>query len=171
MSNSSSEDTQLEPGAETRSNSSSSNLESRRKNYPARFKNLDRVRGFVGQAADDSGLGPDAQYQVQLAVDEAFSNIVEHAYGGESDEEIEVTCILADDGLTIKLRDCGVVFNPKDVPDPDLEAELHERQIGGLGLYFIRQLMDEVEFTFDKDVPGQHGCNLLKMVKFKETKD
>lgn len=162
---------QLESGAEAGSNLSPSDLESRTKKYPARFKKLDQVRGFVGQAADDCGLGVDAQYQVQLAVDEAFSNIVEHAYGGESDEEIEVTCILADYGLTIKLKDCGVVFNPKDVPDPDLHAELQERQVGGLGLYFIRQLMDEVEFTFDKDVPGKHGCNLLRMVKFKETKD
>lgn len=164
------EGTQLESGAESAS-TSSSNIVSRKQIYPARFKKLDQVRDFVGQAAEDCGLNDDAGYQVQLAVDEAFTNIVEHAYGGESDQEIEVTCIFSDSGLTITIRDCGRIFNPQDVPDPDFEAELQERQVGGLGLYFIRQLMDEVEFLFDQDTPGKDGCNLLRMVKFKETKD
>jgi anti-sigma regulatory factor (Ser/Thr protein kinase) len=138
--------------------------------YPARFSQLDRVRDFVGQVADAGGLNPEAIYQVQLAVDEAFTNIVEHAYGGECDKEIVCTCQILANGLSITLRDCGQTFDPTRVPEPDLEADLEERQIGGLGLFFIRQLMDEVEFAFASETETGQECNIIKMIKYKEEK-
>lgn len=136
--------------------------------YTARFENLDRVRDFVGDQAERSGFEPAAVYAVQLAVDEAFSNIIEHAYGGESDEEIECQVQTGRKEMVISLRDCGKPFEPDDVPQPDLTAELEEREIGGLGLYFIRQLMDEVEFSFVTHPDTGRYCNLLRMVKRKE---
>ena len=131
--------------------------------YPAQFENLDHVRDFVGSAAQKCGLDASAIYAVQLAVDEAFSNIIEHAYGGECLENIECKCQIADSGLTVTLRDCGTPFDPHAVPDPNLTAELEERDIGGLGLYFIRQLMDQVEFNAIAN--GGHVVRMvLKMV-------
>jgi anti-sigma regulatory factor (Ser/Thr protein kinase) len=134
----------------------------------AQFENLERVRAFVGRHAEAYGLSPAEVYSVQLAVDEAFSNVVEHAYGGECHEKIECTCQITDQGLVITLRDCGRPFQPEEIPNPDLEAELQAREIGGLGLYFIRQLMDEVEFTFISETEPQRTCNVLRMVKRKE---
>lgn len=134
----------------------------------ARFENLDRVRDFVGDQAEKYGLEPAAVYAVQLAVDEAFSNIIEHAYRGESDEKVECTTQATRNELIVTLRDCGRPFNPEIVPVPDLEADLEDREIGGLGLYFIRQLMDEVEFTFVHDTEKNKACNLLRMIKRKE---
>lgn len=136
--------------------------------YSARFENLDRVRDFVGGLADKSGFEPAAVYAVQLAVDEAFSNIIEHAYGGESDDQIECSVRASRKELVVSLRDCGKPFEPDKVPDPDLTAELEEREVGGLGLYFIRQLMDEVEFSFIAHPETGENCNLLRMVKRKE---
>lgn len=136
--------------------------------YPARFENLDRVRDFAAELADKCGLEPAAVYAVQLAVDEAFSNIIEHAYGGESDEVIECTGQYTRNELTITLRDCGKSFNPGSVPDPDLFADLEDREIGGLGLYFIRQLMDEIQFEFVRHPETGKNCNLLRLVKRKE---
>jgi serine/threonine-protein kinase RsbW len=136
--------------------------------YIARFENLSDVRDFVAQAAADCGLKESAVYSVQLAVDEAFTNIIEHAFGGECQEEIECTCQIKADGLKITLRDCGKPFNPLSVPEPDLNAGLEQRQVGGLGLYFIRQLMDEVHFTFLPGENDQNGCNILTLVKYKE---
>lgn len=135
----------------------------------AQFENLERVRNFAAQYAEVYGLPPQDVYSVKLAVDEAFSNIVEHAYGGECQEEIECTCQISNQGLVITLRDCGQPFKPDEVPEPNLAAELQEREIGGLGLYFIRQLMDEVEFKFIIETENQRGCNLLRMVKRKES--
>ena len=137
--------------------------------YPAQFENLDHVREFVGAAAQKCGLNASAVYAVQLAVDEGFSNIIEHAYGGECLEKIECKCQLADSGLTVTLRDCGTPFDPSAVPDPDLVAELEDRDIGGLGLYFIRQLMDEVEFSFMRDPETGKRCNVLRMYRRKES--
>jgi serine/threonine-protein kinase RsbW len=136
--------------------------------YPAQFENLDHVREFVGAAAQKCGLDAPAIYAVQLAVDEAFSNIIEHAYGGECLENIECRCQIASSGLTVTLRDCGTPFDPGAIPEPDLTAELEERDIGGLGLYFIRQLMDEVEFNFLPDPETGKRCNVIRMRKLKE---
>ena len=134
----------------------------------AQFENLERVRSFATRYAEVYGLGPEDVYSVKLAVDEAFTNIVEHAYGGECDEEIECTCQITEEGLVISLRDCGYPFDPNKVPDPDLEAELQDREVGGLGLYFIRQLMDKVEFQFINEPENKRRCNKLRMVKRKE---
>jgi serine/threonine-protein kinase RsbW len=135
---------------------------------PARFENLDRVREFVALAAEAYGLDSTAVYSVQLAVDEAFTNIIEHAYGGECLENILCTCQITPDGLVITLKDCGKPFNPQGVPEPNIHADLEERELGGLGLYFIRQLMDEVSFTFIPAHEAGRGCNILRMVKRKE---
>lgn len=136
----------------------------------ARFENLSRVREFAGQAALDCGLSNAATYAVQMAVDEAFTNIVEHAYGGECDEIVHTTCFLSPEGLKLVLRDCGRTFKPDEVPDPDLNAALQERKEGGLGLYFMRQLMDEVTFEFAAEGADEGGCNVLTMMKRKERK-
>lgn len=136
--------------------------------YPANFESLAAVRQFVVHLAEECGLKESAVNAVELAVDEAFTNIVEHAYGGECQEEIECTCRLEQQGITITLRDCGQPFSPEGVPAPDLDADLEDRQVGGLGLYFMRQLMDEVNFTFVKGAPGQRGGNILTMTKRKE---
>lgn len=137
--------------------------------FPAQFNMLDEVRDFVAQAAQACCLDAKAVYSVQLAMDEAFTNVVEHAYGGECAESIECTCQVTGNELVVTMKDCGRTFDPNEVPNPDLESELQERQIGGLGLYFMRQLMDEVEFKFLPPQQGQPGCNLLRMVKRKET--
>jgi serine/threonine-protein kinase RsbW len=138
--------------------------------YPARFESLEEVRNFVGQAAQECGLKEASIYAVQMAVDEAFTNIIEHAYGGECDNEIRCTCEIGENHLTITLQDCGHPFNPDSVPEPDVNAPLEERDPGGLGLFFMRQLMDEVSFTFEPGEGNAEGCNILTMVKRKETK-
>ena len=140
----------------------------RKATYPARYESLSELRKFARRAAKATGLSEKAVYAVQMAVDEAFTNIIEHAYGGESDEKVECQCVIGEDGLTIWMRDCGTGFNPEDIKDPDLDAPLEERTAGGLGLFFMRQLMDEVQFSFKQGEEGQ-DCNILKMVKLKES--
>ena len=148
--------------------SSEACCETRQAVYTAQFENLDDIRVFVGDAARDSGLESAEIYAVQLAVDEASSNIIEHAYGGESQELIECTCLITPGSLKITLKDCGHHFDPSKISDPDLTSDIEERQPGGLGLFFMRQLMDDVTFTI---VPGKgdlKDCNILTMVKRKE---
>lgn len=136
--------------------------------FPANYASLDEVREFVGQAAEDCGLGPKAVYAVQMAADEAFTNVIEHSYGGESQEIIELTCQIDRDRMVIQLRDCGRPFNPDEIEAPDTTGELEDRETGGLGLFFMRQLMDEVRFEFFPATGEQEACNIVTMVKLKE---
>lgn len=145
-----------------------SELSVRSVTYTAQFENLDLVRSFVAESAEACGLEPAAVYAVQMAVDEAFSNIIEHAYGGESTQKIQCECRIEKNGLSVSLKDCGKPFDPKDVPIPDLSADLEDREVGGLGLFFIQQLMDDVQFRFGTEPETGKTCNILTMLKRKE---
>jgi anti-sigma regulatory factor (Ser/Thr protein kinase) len=131
--------------------------------FPARFDNLAAISEFVTRAAEAASLDARAVYAVQLAVEEACANIIEHAYGGEERGDIECTCIVNNNGLAVILRDNGRPFDPTSVPEPDICASLEDRKARGLGLYLIRQLMDKVRFEFTPD-----SGNVLTMVKRKE---
>ena len=95
------------------------------------------------------GFDDRAVYELQLAVDEACANVVYHAYRGTEPGDMEVACALDDRVLTIRVRDWGKGFDPDEVPVPNLDAPLEERDIGGLGLFILRQVMDHVRFTCD----------------------
>ncbi|MGB3903698.1 MAG: ATP-binding protein [Anaerolineae bacterium] len=131
--------------------------------FPGRFDSLAAIGEYVTRAAEAAGLDARSVQGVELAVDEACSNIIEHAYGGEGRGDIEVTYRIDGDGLTVLLRDYGQPFDPDRVPEPDLQAPLEDRDAGGLGLHFIRQLMDEVRFEFTAG-----SGNVLTMVKRRE---
>ena len=129
---------------------------------PGTMENLEIIRKFVAEIARKSGFSEEETNKIELAVDEACSNIIEHAYGGEDRGVIECSWHVQDGDLTIVLRDYGQPFDPTAVPEPDVEADLEERTGGGLGLYFIHQIMDEVIFDFDSE-----AGNLLTLVKRK----
>jgi serine/threonine-protein kinase RsbW len=130
--------------------------------FPGRNESLAAIGAWVRQAAQDAGLDSTTVYTVETSVDEACSNIIEHAYGGENRGDIECTCWATNDSLTITLRDHGIPFNPDNVPEPDISASLDDRLGHGLGLYFMRQWMDEVRFDFSIE-----EGNTLTMIKHK----
>ena len=114
--------------------------------FPARFEFLDEIREFVAQVAREGGFNEKETYSLQLAADEAASNIIEHAYDGVSDADLDITCDMHDNALIITMHDTGIPFDPSTVKQPNLKADLSERQIGGLGIYLMRKLMDEVRY-------------------------
>jgi serine/threonine-protein kinase RsbW len=128
--------------------------------FDADFEYLDEIREFVGKAARQVGFSDKEIYSIQLAADEASSNIIEHAYAGMQGGKIELDCTILDDGLKIVMRDMGKSFDPASVPEPNVKADLAERKIGGLGLYLMHKLMDEVSY----ESSGDNG-NTLTMVK------
>lgn len=136
---------------------------SRTQTFPGRYDSLAEIARFVRQAAIEAGLNDFSTYMVETAVDEACSNIIEHAYGGESDRKIEVTCKDEANSLVVIIRDWGRSFEPERVPDPDLQTSLEDLPGHGLGLFFMRKWMDEVNFDFSPK------GNVLTMVKRKES--
>jgi serine/threonine-protein kinase RsbW len=130
--------------------------------FAAKFEFLDEIRDFVGGIARNAGFGDREVYNIQLATDEAASNIMEHAYEGAPNGVLEISCGMYGDEIRVVFVDHGEAFNPSDVPDPDLQADLSERKIGGLGIYLMRRLMDEVRYQSD---PGK--SNTLTLIKRK----
>jgi anti-sigma regulatory factor (Ser/Thr protein kinase) len=110
------------------------------------LKNLAKIADFVTGAAQHLGLDDEHAFQVQMATDEACANIIEHAYGPGVAGEIHICCALEGEDFVVSIRDQGAPFDPQNVPEPDLTCPLEDRQIGGLGLYFMRKLMDRVDF-------------------------
>jgi anti-sigma regulatory factor (Ser/Thr protein kinase) len=86
--------------------------------------------------------------------------VIEHAYQGVTDGEIEVRCGMQGETLTIMILDHGKSFDPSSVRPPNIQADLSERQVGGLGIYLMRKLMDEVRY----EKLGKKG-NLLTLTK------
>jgi len=127
---------------------------------PATLDSLARISDFITDATARVGLDEHTAWQVQLAVDEAATNIIQHGYDAEAPGEIELQWRVENDRLVVTLRDSGRRFNPDNIPAPDITSPLEERQAGGLGLYLMGQLMDAVEFTF-----GDPRGNYLTMSK------
>ena len=115
--------------------------------YSSDFNNLDSIRDFVGEFAEGAGFPSRDVYSIQLAADEACSNVIEHAYDGQPDGEIEISCDASGGQICIIIHDHGKEFDITSVRQPNLGNNLDEREIGGLGVYLIHKLMDEVHFS------------------------
>jgi serine/threonine-protein kinase RsbW len=130
-----------------------------RQTFQARFEQLEKIREFVGLKARASGFSDKAIYSVQLAADEAASNIIEHAYEGHPEGTFEVECESEGAQLIITFRDQGKSFDFDSAEKPDLLADLSKRKIGGLGIYLMHKLMDKVEY---KITPAGNTLTLTK---------
>ncbi|MCH7663210.1 MAG: ATP-binding protein [Chloroflexi bacterium] len=131
------------------------------KTFPGDYKNLAEIGEFIRKAGERGGFGEIEVYELQLAVDEAFTNIIEHAYGGEGEGEIECVCLDSDGDMTIVLHDWGEAFDPGGVPEPDFSVPIEELNSRGAGLVLIRKIMDKTEYRFSKE------GNFLIMTKHK----
>ena len=84
---------------------------------------------------------------VNLSLDELITNVISYGYEDSGEHEIRVTLTERDGALEVVLEDDGVAFDPlSEAPEPDLGASVEERRIGGLGVHFVKSLMDEVSY-------------------------
>lgn len=108
--------------------------------------NLTKVRDFIRSVSVEAGFKGEEINKIILAVDEACTNIIKHAYKFSPKGNITIKAIADDDKLLISLSDYGSHFEPNKIPEPNIK-ELHEkRRIGGLGMFLMRKLMDEVKY-------------------------
>lgn len=129
---------------------------------PNRSEYLSSARTFVRETVQSSPLKEAWHNKVVLAIDEAVSNIIEHAYEDEKrDDKIEIAMTSHAECLEVLIIDHGTTFDPDSVAEVDMREHVNERRRNGLGIFMIRQIMDEIEYTF-KD--GER--NELRLVKF-----
>lgn len=139
---------------------------------PGRYDQIQAICEFVSAGAREAGLDADAVFHIELCCDEASTNIIEHAYGAEDIGQISASYEITRQEFRLTLHDDGRPFNPDTVPEPKLPHEVSESndvaledimdslKVGGLGIHFMRRLMDEVHYSFN----STHG-NTLVLVK------
>ncbi len=126
---------------------------------------LEEIRAFVSGIARQSGFVEDEVNKIELAVDEACSNVIEHAYDAERTGDIDVSVRTGRDRITVTVSDSGRTFRFDGVPVPDMKQYLSELRVGGLGIYLMRMLMDDVTYR------SRPGRNELRMVKYRGRTD
>jgi anti-sigma regulatory factor (Ser/Thr protein kinase) len=125
---------------------------------PARIDHLTDVFSFVENAARNAGLNDKQLNNLNIAVEEIFVNIARYAYpSGEGGVTVSVSADA--DKLIIEFKDCGMPYNPLAKPDPDTSSSADEREIGGLGIYMVKQMMDSVKYRHES------GKNILTLEK------
>ena len=131
---------------------------------PIETANLEIVREFVARIAQNMGFSEENIHRIELAVDEASTNVIRHAYKNSktNQEFLSVEVTTHEDRLEIDVIDAGKGFDPTQVKTPEMDVYLKKMKRGGLGLYLIKTLMDKVEY---KIKPGVK--NRVRMVKYK----
>ena len=135
-------------------------MNERRTSVPSEAAQLPVLAQFLHEFWSAAALPPGQSLPFEIALEEVFMNVVTHGtpVGGEG--RVEVCLALADNNLTLAVEDDGPPFDPLLLPAPDISASLDERQVGGLGVYFVRQLMDAVSYR------RVGPRNQLRMTKF-----
>jgi anti-sigma regulatory factor (Ser/Thr protein kinase) len=124
-----------------------------------RVEELSTITAAIEQFGDAEQWPPDLVFQINLVIEELGLNIMTHGMS-EDLEKIEITLTAKGESLTIEIVDNGRPFDPtSDAPDPDLDAGIGERSIGGLGVHIVRSLMDSLCYR------RQGGRNHVTLVK------
>jgi serine/threonine-protein kinase RsbW len=127
---------------------------------PSSTENLALIREFVTSVGRQARLDDSGIHNLELAVDEACANVIEHAYGHDISKEVIVRAVFDDEELRISVFDTGLGFDPGPTEPESLAELVRKRKSGGLGIRLIKSLMDEVQYEI---VPGQK--NELHMTK------
>ena len=125
--------------------------------------NLGTVTDFVDDFLDSCDCPMKVQMQIDIAIDEIFSNICHYAYGdsvGEATVRVEFEDASARKAIALTFIDNGVPYNPLEKEDPDTTLSAEDRKIGGLGIYMVKKNMDEMEYEYSD------GKNILSMKKY-----
>lgn len=127
--------------------------------FPAKLENLDLMIASILKSADSVGFNEKNKSQIRLASEEVLVNIINYAYPGTSGA-IELTLNpKPKESLEIVFTDWGVAFDPLSLPVPNVCAPLDKRKIGGLGVYLVRKVMDEVRYKREGE------CNTFTVMK------
>jgi serine/threonine-protein kinase RsbW len=130
---------------------------------PSSTENLALIREFVTTIGRQATLDDEDINKLELAVDEACANVIEHAYGHDITKDVSVRATFDDERLKISVIDEGLGFDPAKIHQKSVDELIHERRSGGLGIRLIKTLMDEVSYEIE---PGQKNeLHMTKLIK------
>ena len=126
----------------------------------AKIENIDVVTDFVNTFLEENSCPMKIQMQIDVVIDEIFGNIAYYAYeSGSGNASVQVGMEEAPRKIVLIFSDQGIPYNPLENKDPDITLNLEEREIGGLGIYMVKKMMDEISYEY------ADGQNILRMKK------
>ena len=126
----------------------------------AKIENVALVTDFVNGILEENGCSMKVQMEIDIAIDEIFGNIAYYAYApGSGEATVQVEIEESPKRLELIFIDRGIPYNPLENKDPDITLDIEERKIGGLGIYLVKEMMDEVSYEY------LDGQNILKLRK------
>lgn len=120
---------------------------------------ISKLADFVDAIAEEASIDPSLAMSLNLALEEAVTNVVMYAYPAGEEGDVDIVAELSEGTLLFTISDKGIPFDPTKKEDADITLGVEERQIGGLGIFLVRQLMDTVEYE------RKDGYNILTMKK------
>ena len=123
---------------------------------------ISRLYDFIEEIGNEFSLTPDVIFNLNLVLEEAVVNIINYAYPKEEHQSIYLSASLHEGSVIFVLTDTGKEFDPTMVPDADITMSAEERQIGGLGIFLIRQIMNEVKY---ERIEGKNVLTLEKKLR------
>jgi serine/threonine-protein kinase RsbW len=127
---------------------------------PSSTENLSMIRDFVKSIGTQAGMGDMDVARLELAVDEACANVMEHAYDSDATKEVSIRAIVDESCVQIEVIDTGKGFDPTAVEQLKLEELVSAKRTGGLGMRLMKSFMDEVHYEMQPGVKNE-----LRMVK------
>lgn len=112
----------------------------------ASTEHLSKIRDFVADYAHAFGFADDEIQDIRLAVDEAYTNVVKHAYRNDSSKVVHIKIGSTGKEFWISITDYGEAYDPNTYVEPDIRKKIKDKKRGGVGIYLIRKLMDKVEY-------------------------
>jgi len=126
-----------------------------------RVEEIGRLAEAIDAFSEREGLPPGHAYALNLSLDELITNLVSYGYADQAEHRIRVAVHLEPDAVVVEMVDDGEPFNPfTEAPEPDIAATVEDRAIGGLGVFLVRELMDEVAYRRDEN------RNHLRLLKY-----
>jgi anti-sigma regulatory factor (Ser/Thr protein kinase) len=126
--------------------------------HKAKLENLHLFIEYALDFAEDSGLESSDILRLELAIEESVVNIINYSFPDRTGEII-MTCENRNNNIIIKIIDDGIPFNPLEKEDPDITAPVENRKIGGLGIFLVKNIMDDIKYEY-----RDHN-NVLTLIK------
>ena len=116
----------------------------------AKLENLGPFIGSLSNCAKTQGFGEEEVSRMELAAEEALVNVFRYAYPG-APGDVEMICKLEENRFTIEIMDSGIPFDVTAMPDPKVAGGVYDREPGGLGIFLMQKVMDEVRYRREND--------------------
>lgn len=123
------------------------------------IRQIPQLAGFVETIAEEKKIDKSLAMSLNLALEEAVSNVIMYAYPEGSDGLVDIEAILRPSSIEFIVSDSGNPFDPTSAPEPDTTLGVEDRPVGGLGVFMVKSIMDSVSYE------RQEGKNVLKMIK------